>query len=601
MPATRSAKTALTVSEGSFLRGGKPHRILAGSMHYPRVHPALWDDRLGRLAAMGLNTVDTYIPWNFHRQLESDSPDFTGGRDIGKFIESAGSYGLDVIVRPGPYICAEWDNGGFPAWLTARLGGKVRSSEPRYLAAVEEWFDALLPQLVELQASRGGPIVAVQIENEYGSYGDDASYLRWLYDLLRRGGITELLYTADGPTPLMLDGGTIPGVLSAATFGTDPRTADDQLRARRPDEPFFCAEFWNGWFDHWGGRHHVRSPANSAETLTDILDRGSVSIYMAHGGTNFGLWSGANSDGGPLMPTATSYDSDAPISEHGAITAKFHALRSVLASYGGDVSRDIPMDPAILAPQSIELLAGPALIEAAVALSPGIRSANPLTFDDVGLSSGILLYRAQPMLPDAATTITIAGLRDRAVVLLDGAMAGIVDEETATLKVLGNGRRVQLDVVVENQGRINYGPYLGQGKGILDFVQIDRRKVHGWSMHPLPLDRLTAEDLTVMARARRTDVGQNDGAGIATGTFPIDLPADTFLALPAFGKGFVWINGFLLGRYWKKGPQTTLYVPAPILKNGANEIVILELEHRGTHAQFRPMPDLGPREQFSAY
>ncbi|GMA31211.1 hypothetical protein GCM10025875_12030 [Litorihabitans aurantiacus] len=265
----------LTWSANRFHRDGEEVQILSGSVHYFRVHPDQWRDRLQRVKDLGLNTVDTYIPWNFHQPHEDRAPDFTGWRDVERFVRIAGDLGLDVTVRPGPYICAEWSNGGLPAWLTGR-GLPLRTPEESFLAPVRAWFSHLVPRLAALQANRGGPIVAVQVENEFGSFGDDRRYPVALAELLRENGITELLFTADGGTELMLDAGAVDGVLTALTLGSRAGAARRLVRARRADEPFLVAEFWNGWFDHWGRPHHVRSPASAAETLAEIVDDGGA-------------------------------------------------------------------------------------------------------------------------------------------------------------------------------------------------------------------------------------------------------------------------------------------------------------------------------------
>ncbi|MFJ1656224.1 glycoside hydrolase family 35 protein [Streptomyces sp. NPDC088337] len=585
---------ALSHPDGELLRYGRPHRVLAGSLHYFRVHPEQWADRLARLAALGLNTVDTYVPWNFHERHRGRAG-FDGWRDVERFLRLAQEAGLDAIVRPGPYICAEWDNGGLPAWLTGTPGMRPRSSHGPFLDAVAGWFDRLIPRLAALQAAQGGPVVAVQVENEYGSYGDDHVYLRRLRDALVERGITELLFTADGPTELMLDGGTLPEELAAATFGSQAAEAAALLRKRRRGEPFFCAEFWNGWFDHWGEPHHVRSPRSAAGTLGDILDAGgSVSLYMAHGGTNFGLWAGSNHDGESVQPTVTSYDSDAPIAEHGGLTPKFHALRDQLNALTGRPEQPAPADPVLLAPRVVPVVRGAGLLGGLEAVSRQADSPHPLTFEELGQSSGLVLHRAQPKLPEGAIDLTVSGLHDRAQVFVDGVPAGILDRETGTLTLQGTGRRVRLELLVENQGRINYGPLLGQGKGILGHVRVGRRMVHGWTTHPLPLDEWSGEEV-----ARAAAAGDPRGtAGFATARFAVDERADTFLALPGFAKGFVWINGFLLGRYWEIGPQVTLYLPAPLLVPGENTVTLLELERLGEHIELRDAPELGEPEEY---
>ncbi|MEU6057856.1 glycoside hydrolase family 35 protein [Streptomyces sp. NPDC047097] len=592
-PAPGGEPPALTHTGRTLLRHGRPHRVLSGSLHYFRVHPGQWADRLERLAALGLNTVDTYVPWNFHERAPGQAR-FDGWRDLERFARLAGRTGLDVIVRPGPYICAEWDNGGLPAWLTGTPGMRLRTSHPPFLDAVGRWFDALIPRIASLQTARGGPVVAVQIENEYGSHGDDAGYLRWVRDALTTRGITELLYTADGPTELMLDGGTVPGHLAAATFGSRPEQAAALLRARRPEEPFFCAEFWNGWFDHWGEKHHVRGATDVARTVGRILDEdGSVSLYMAHGGTNFGLWAGANHDGQRLQPTVTSYDSDAPVAEHGALTAKFHAIRERLLDPAAP-PRPLPAHPVLLPPRTLPVTRGAGLLDALRTAAEPVTAPLPLSFEELGQASGLVLYTAHPLLPAGEHRLTVTGLHDRAQVFVDGAPVAVLDRETSDCPVSGAGERVRLDLLVENQGRINYGPLLGQGKGILGGVRVERRLVHGWEMRRLPLDEWTPEQLERAA----CPAPPGGPAGFATARLTVDRPADTFLALPGFAKGFCWVNGELLGRYWEIGPQTTLYLPGPFLRPGENTLTVLELERLGDHIALREHPALGPTEEY---
>lgn len=594
-PGRRAAAT-LTHADGAFLRDGRPHRVLSGSLHYFRVHPEQWADRLDRVAALGLNTVDTYVPWNFHERRPGDIR-LDGWRDLPRFVQLAQQAGLDVIVRPGPYICAEWDNGGLPAWLTGTPGMRLRTGHQPFLDAVARWFDTLVPEVAALQAAHGGPVVAVQVENEYGSYGDDHAYVRWVRDALVERGITELLYTADGPTPLMLDGGTVPGELAASTLGSRPAAAAALLHSRRPGEPFFCAEFWNGWFDHWGEKHHVRSPDSAARTVRDILDAGgSVSLYMAHGGSNFGLWSGANHDGHRLQPTVTSYDSDAPVAEHGALTAKFHALRAVLSPVTGDgpAQRPLPGDPPVLPPRTVPVTRQGALLDTLRAAAAPVRAPMPLSFEELGQSAGLVLYAARPLLPPGAQEVTVTGLHDRAQVFLDGEPLCVLDRETSAFTVHGTGTRVRLELLVENQGRINYGPLLGQGKGILGGVRVERRLVHGWTMRRLPLDEWTPQEIAGAA----TSAAPGGTAGFATARLPLSEPADSFLALPGFAKGFVWVNDALLGRYWEVGPQTTLYLPRPLLRAGANTLTVLELERFGDHLALLGRPGLGPAEEY---
>jgi beta-galactosidase len=573
-------------------RHGVPHRILAGGMHYFRVHPALWRDRIQRLADLGLNTVDTYVAWNFHQPHEERPARFDGWRDLETFIELAGAEGLDVVVRPGPYICAEWSNGGLPAWLTARKPA-LRSSDPAFTDPIERWFDDLIPRIARLQANAGGPVVAVQIENEYGSYGDDQAYLRWNRSALVARGITELLFTADGPTELMLDAGTIPGTLAAVTLGSKPQAARDLLGQRRPGEPFVVAEYWNGWFDHWGEQHHVRGVDSAVRTLEGIVaDGGSVSIYMAHGGTNFGLWAGANTDQGRLQPTVTSYDSDAPIAEEGALTAKFHAVRAVLGATG---PLRIPERLPVLPPAQVPLTHHAGLLAGLRAVpAPASTGPQPATFEQLGLDSGMVLLTAGPRIPEGDHRIVLTDVRDRAIVFADGVLLGVADAEHPELPIRGTGAVVRLEILVENLGRINYGPLVGQHKGLLGPVLVDRRIVHGWTGTPIDLSEWTPDDLRRAAHAGPAGTG----TGFAVAKVHVDQPADTFLALPGSVHGLVWVNGFLLGRYWDIGPQVTLYCPAPLLHAGENTVTVLETDRLGSVLELRDRPELGPAEEF---
>ncbi|MGW1007399.1 glycoside hydrolase family 35 protein [Streptomyces sp. NPDC002520] len=574
----------LTIKADGFRRDGRPHRIVSGAMHYFRVHPEQWRDRLLRLRAMGLNTLETYVAWNFHERTPGEF-DFEGWRDIAGFVRLAGETGLDVIVRPGPYICAEWEFGGLPARLLADPSVRLRCGSPAYLAAVDQWFGALLPQLVPLQATSGGPIVAWQVENEYGSFGDDAAYLRHLFEGLRARGAVGPFVTSDGPADSTLSAGMVDGVHATVNFGSRTDEAFAALRRFQPGGPAMCMEFWNGWFDHWGEPHHVRSAESAAAELDAILRTGaSVNFYMAHGGTNFGLWNGANCQDSEYQPTVTSYDYDAPIGESGELTEKFHRYREVIARYLPVPDTPLPMAPARLAPQSVPTRAVGALLDGPAPLRDPIESPTPLSMEELGQSTGLVHYRARVSVPPGDTTLEIRELHDRAQVFIDGAPAGVLERNAPqkSLAIRGNGAEVTLDVLVENQGRVNFGPDLADRKGILGGVLIGQRYVFGWQHRPIPLDTPPAS------------TGQNSlGPSLHRATITIDEPADGFLALEGWTKGFCWINGFLLGRYWRVGPQRTLYAPAPLWQVGPNEITILELDKPGQVVELRASSDLG--------
>jgi len=586
MTATSShpSVATLTYSDSTLLRDGRPHRMLAGAVHYFRVHPDQWEDRLRRLAAMGANTVDTYIPWNFHEEVEG-APRFDGWRDIERYLHLAAEVGLDVYLRPSPYICAEWSNGGLPSWLTGRIR-HVRSSDPGYLRAVEEWYSHLLPRLAPLQAAHGGPIVAVQVENEYGSFGSDRAYLEHQRDLLRAHGIVELLTTADGITPDMQHHGSVVGAMPSFTFGTGVDTARTLLPAATP---LLCSELWGGWFDHWGERHHVRSAPSMIGTVDALLDAGgSVSLYMAHGGTNFGLWAGANWDGA-LQPTVTSYDSDAPIAEDGRVGDKFAALRASFAPFHDGPLPELPPEPVFLPSQTVPFTAEGPLDATLRGLPAGEARSNPATFEELGVADGIVVYETRVHI-GTETTLSITGLHDRAVVLLDGERIATLERDgTTSVAIEDRAGEHDLALVVESLGRINYGPRIGEHKGIVGGVLLGRRYVHGWTHRVVPLDGSLA------------GTGAGDDAptdGFAVAAVDVDAPADAWLAVPGGSKGLIWVNGFLIGRYWSIGPQETLYAPAPLWHAGRNEVRVMDLEQLPAALEIRDVPSLGDAEEF---
>ncbi|UXW86197.1 beta-galactosidase [Microbacterium azadirachtae] len=582
---TETPRAALTHEDGVLLRHGTPFRMLSGAVHYFRIHPDQWEDRLRRLAAMGANTVDTYVPWNFHERAEGDV-DFTGWRDVERFIRLAGDVGLDVFVRPSPYICAEWSNGGIPSWLSARTRA-LRTSDPVFLAAVDAWYDALVPRLAPLQAAHGGPITAVQIENEYGSFGSDHDYLVHLRDGLRARGMVELLTTADGTTADMVRNGSVDGAMGSFTFGTGVALAE---KLRKPGDALLCAELWGGWFDHWGEQHHVRSAASMIGTVEELLAAGgSVSLYMAHGGTNFGLWAGANHDGA-LQPTVTSYDSDAPIGEDGSLNAKFHALRAAFAPFHAGDLPPVPEAPRRQAAATAALTPIGTLLDVVGAVPAARTAPMPLSFEELGAEDGLVAYEAEVSYEPGAV-LSVDVLHDRAVVFLDGERLGVLERDGERSLVLpADGGSGLLTLVVESQGRVNYGPHTGERKGILDGVRIGRRFAHGWTHRVLPLDAPVDAGADAVAPAAA------DGLGVAV--FDVADPADAWLAFPGSANALVWLNGFLLGRYRAVGPQVTLYAPAPLWRTGRNEIRVLDTDALGSAVEIREEPDFGPVEEF---
>ncbi|MEV6662563.1 glycoside hydrolase family 35 protein [Streptomyces nigra] len=578
------------VGDDGFVLDGRPVRLLSGALHYFRVHEGHWGHRLAMLRAMGLNCVETYVPWNLHEPEPGRSRDVGA---LGRFLDAAREAGLWAVVRPGPYICAEWENGGLPSWLTAEVGARARTRDERYMGRVADWFGRLAEEVVPRQVDRGGPVVMVQVENEYGSYGSDAEYPRLLAGLLRDVGVTVPLCTSDGPEEHMLSAGSVPGVLATVNFGSHAREAFEVLRRYRADGPLMCMEFWCGWFDHWGGGHTVRDPGDAAAVLREILECGaSVNLYMAHGGTSFAGWAGANRGGalhdGPLEPDVTSYDYDAPIGERGAPTPKFWAFREVLAGYAdGPLPEPPPLPPVLEAEARTEWAGWASLDGVLEALGgPEVTEPVPPTFEELGVERGLVRYALDVPGPRRPYPLSVRGLRDLAVVYVDGVRAGTLTGEDAVLAepVAGPAR---VELWVESLGRVNYGPRLGEAKGITGGILHERQYLHGVRARGL---RLEALDAAGAVRAVASDGVPGDGApGLYRGTVVVRGAGDARLELPGWTRGFVWVDGFCLGRYWSAGPQRSLYVPGPVLREGVNDVWLLELEGAGRDPLLRPV------------
>ncbi|MFE7330925.1 beta-galactosidase family protein [Streptomyces sp. NPDC057565] len=587
----------LTVDRDRLLRNGREHRVVSAAIHYFRIHPGLWRDRLERVRALGCNTVETYVPWNFH-QPTPDVARFDGWRDVEAFIGEAGALGLDVIVRPGPYICAEWDFGGLPWWLLADDAPGLRCADPDFLAAVDRWYDTLIPIIARLQSSAGGPVVAVQVENEYGSYGADSEYLAHLRDGLTARGIDCLLFTSDGYESWNLAGGTLPGTLATVNFGSRAHDAFAALREARPDSPLFCMEFWNGWFDHWGEQHHGRRADDAAKSLEEILAAGaSVNIYMAHGGTNFGWWAGANhtgvrqSDPG-YQPTTTSYDYDAPVGEAGELTEKFHLFREVIGRYAELPDGPLPAPPSRVRPQTVALRPTAALRDHTDALAATYRRRTPEPLEKLGHGHGLVLYRRRVTAAPGPATLYIEGVRDFAHVFVDGCLVGCLERDMPVpgfeIDVPDGG--FDLEILVEPFGRVNYGPHITDRKGLIGSVRVRQQLQFGWDIHVMPLDDLSPVP---------TDAAAIGTEGPVFRRAEVELPesADAFLALPGTSRALIWVNGFLLGRHWDRGPQRTLYAPGPLWRAGSNDVVVLDMEGTGASVlEVRSEPDLGPQD-----
>ncbi|OII23096.1 glycoside hydrolase family 35 protein [Curtobacterium sp. MCBA15_013] len=612
------------IGDTDFLLDGEPHRILSGAIHYFRVHPDLWADRIRKAKLMGLNTIETYVAWNAHAPSPS-SFSFEDGLDLGRFLDLVAAEGMHAIVRPGPYICAEWTNGGLPYWLFADGTVAVRRDEPGFLAAVQGYLEHLAPVLVPRQIDHGGPIVLVQVENEYGAYGSDPVYLSKLEAMHRAIGLTVPFTSVDQPMGTMLEDGSLPSLHKTGSFGSRSVERLARLRQAQPTGPLMCSEFWDGWFDSWGEHHHTTPAVASASDLDDLLAAGgSVNIYMFHGGTNFGFTNGAN-DKGVYRPIATSYDYDAPLDEAGRPTEKFHAFRSVIERYA-----PVPPLPAAMQPGGSGRLAsvGPVGPVGPVGSAPGqearlapasdvavrldrvtpLRSLlpsltswsahdTPPTFDALGAASGFVLYRTEVDLPSGGVLTVGEEVRDRAVVSVDGIVVGVLEREHHDRAIALPPVTGKLELLVEDQGRVDYGPRIGEPKGLIGGIAVDGVPLARWTASPLALDPLPEAALTILADALPIDGDVLAGPVFATGSFDLAEAGDRYLALDGFRKGVAWVNGFCLGRYWSRGPQRTLAVPGPVLRAGRNDVVVLELHAAASRSVcLRVEPDLGHTE-----
>lgn len=590
--------TSFSIEGRDFIINGKKTQIISGAIHYFRVVPEYWRDRLLKLKACGFNTVETYIAWNIHEPKRGQF-NFTGIADIVRFIEIAGELDLHVIIRPSPYICAEWDFGGLPSWLLAEDGMKLRCYYQPYLDRVDAYYDVLMPLLVPHLHTNGGPIIAMQVENEYGSYGNDKAYLAYIREGMIKRGINVLLFTSDGPEDHMLQGGMLPCTLPTANFGSKPEEAFAKLSEYEPDRPLMCMEYWNGWFDHWGEEHHVRGFDDVADVLDRILKSGaSVNFYMFQGGTNFGFYNGANYFTS-YEPTVTSYDYNALLSESGDITDKYLAIRSVISKYA-DIPEGI-MPPSIPKKSygTVPMTGQARLFGQLEALSKPVKRAYTETMEKLGQDYGFVLYTTHVSGPRPLSKVTVQEVRDRALVYFNGHYEGVIERNKHELTLaIGEGdiavemplEGASLSLLVENMGRINYGWKMQDPKGITEGVRIERQFLYDWTMHPLPLDDLSG----IVYSPLETGAGLQEEPTFYSGSFHVDQPADTFLNMTGWTKGVVFVNGFNLGRYWEIGPQVTLYVPAPLLRTGDNEIIIFELHGaKNLQVTLQDHPDLG--------
>lgn len=583
------------IGDHDFLLDGQPHRILSGALHYFRIHPGDWADRIAKARQMGLNTIETYVAWNAHEPRRGEW-DETGANDLGRFLDLVAEAGMHAIVRPGPYICAEWHGGGLPAWLTSLPGIGLRRSEPQYLAEVDVYLRRVYEIVAPRQIDRGGNVVLVQIENEYGAYGADKEYLAELVRITKDAGITVPLTTVDQPQPQMLSDGSLPGLHLTGSFGSRAAERLATLREHQPTGPLMCSEFWCGWFDWWGNTHHTTSAVDAAAELDALLATGaSVNIYMVHGGTNFGLTNGANHKG-RYLPLATSYDYDAPLDEAGDPTAKYFAFRDVIARHA-PVPDETPA-PGADRPEASAPLSSLGDWRLAVE-SAATESDAPPTFEDLAHVGALVEYTAglpaEAFGDEPTALLTVDAVRDLAWVEVDGVRVGRLSR-TRHERSLTVPRGRTISILVEDLGRVNYGPRIGEAKGLIGRPRVGGVPLSGWTATPLDVAAVGA----ALTEAEPSEAPASPAAGPVAlrGEFTLEAPSDLFLSTDGWAKGYAFVNGFFLGRYWSNGPQRTLYVPAPATRPGANTVVLLELEGAAeTHARFVARPVLGPTEE----
>lgn len=597
----------------NFYLDGKPFRVISGSIHYFRVVPEYWRDRLEKLKAMGCNTVETYIAWNVH-EPQKGVFDFGGRHDLVKFVRMAEELGLYVILRPSPYICAEWEFGGLPAWLLQEDGMRLRACYGPFLRHVREYYDKLFPLITPLQVTEGGPVIMMQVENEYGYYGDDTCYMETMRDMMLERGVTVPLITSDSPFEEALSCGGLDGIHPTGNFGSRTKERFAVLSPYAKGGPLMCAEFWVGWFDHWGNGGHMRGNPESPQDLDDMLDMGHVNIYMFEGGTNFGFMNGSNYYD-ELTPDVTSYDYDALLTEAGDFTEKYYKFQKVIGKYAPVPKVEFTTRIQKKAYGKLTAVSQTGLMQNLANIAQPVVDKFPVCMEKCGQGYGYILYHSVLRHEQNLERIRLWGANDRANIFVDNrrvvnlydrelegeydvpagkvkkaqdANAPSAGEESGTKnEPITFAPDAPIDILMENMGRVNFGPLMErQRKGIQDCVQINGHMHYNWTMYPLPLDNID-----------RLDFDRDFTEGLpAFYKFELDVDeaGDTFLELDGWGKGCVFLNGFNLGRYWEIGPQRCLYIPAPLLRHGKNEIIVFETEGKATGTiELKDEPDIG--------
>ncbi|MDE6490308.1 MAG: beta-galactosidase, partial [Muribaculaceae bacterium] len=568
---------------GSFMMDGKPYVVKAAELHYPRIPRPYWEHRIQQCKALGMNTICLYVFWNAH-EPQPGVYDFAGQNDIAGFCRLCQKHGMNVILRPGPYVCAEWEMGGLPWWLLKKKDIRLRENDPYFIERVEMFERAVASELAGLTIADGGPIIMVQVENEYGSYGEDKEYVAKIRDIVRSQYPDVTLFQCDWSSNFTKNG--LDDMVWTMNFGTGANIDQqfERLRELRPESPLMCSEFWSGWFDKWGANHETRPADDMIAGIDEMLSKGiSFSLYMTHGGTNWGHWAGANSPG--FAPDVTSYDYDAPISEAGHTTPKYWALRKTLSKYmDGKHMPKVPKTPGVITIPRFDFAEYAPLFEN---LPEPVADRDIRTMEEYDQGFGSILYRTVLPRLDERAVLTVNDPHDYAQVFVDGRYVGKLDrrngEKSLLLPPVGRGAR--LDILVEAMGRINFGRAIKDFKGITGNVELSIERegrqfvcdLKNWQVFNIRDEYEFYRDMEFRPIGVLTDSLGQRIPGAYRATFNVDRPGDTFLNFETWGKGLVYVNGHPMGRIWEIGPQQTLYMPGCWLRKGENEIIVFDV------------------------
>ena len=564
----------------SFYLDGQEFKILSGAIHYFRIQPEDWYHSLHNLKALGFNTVETYVPWNMHEPKKGQF-DFQGILDIEKFLQIAQDLGLYAIVRPSPFICAEWEFGGMPAWLLTE-DMRIRSSDTPYLQAVADYYDELLPRLVPRLLDKGGNILMMQVENEYGSYGEDKDYLRAIRQMMLDRGLDCPLFTSDGPWRATLKAGTLieEDLFVTGNFGSKADYNFAQMQEFFDEHgkkwPLMCMEFWDGWFNRWKEPIIKRDPEELAQAVREVLEQGSINLYMFHGGTNFGFMNGCSARGVTDLPQVTSYDYDALLDEQGNPTPKYFAVQKMMETYYPEYQQMKPLTKESFELRDIALSEKVSLFETLADLAQPVESLYPVKMEDLGQSYGYLLYRTEASWDADEEKIRVIDGRDRMQLFVDGKLMATHYQAEIGQDIFVAGEKKathRIDILMENMGRVNYGhKFLAdtQRKGIRTGVCKDLHFLLNWQQYPLSFENTENIDFS--------KGWQPEQPAFYAFDFEMKALKDAYLDLSGFGKGLAFVNGVNIGRFWNIGPTLSLYIPHSLLKEGHNRIIIFETE-----------------------